>query len=32
VKEEKNLHKDYAPKTGNFEKDATLYPVFDSLV
>ncbi|CAA9538854.1 MAG: Molybdopterin oxidoreductase, iron-sulfur binding subunit [uncultured Segetibacter sp.] len=22
------LHKDFAPKTGNFERDATLYPLF----
>ena len=23
------LHKDFAPKTGNYEKEGTLYPVFD---
>jgi MoCo/4Fe-4S cofactor protein with predicted Tat translocation signal len=23
------LHKDYAPQTGNYEKDATLYPIYD---
>lgn len=28
VERREELHKDFAPKTNNFERDATLYPVF----